>query len=144
MRARLKAGETGPIEPLRGDFFDHARRISAWIGSVETLTAMHLYLTFFWAVMIIPTVLWWRSSVPWIGFMSVWALLATHWSGYQGGRSERLSKQHVVPKLEPIAEIVPKLEPIAKITEIIPKIAENAARIDALNAPQQDDDGEGR
>jgi hypothetical protein len=83
------------------------RRFVTWFGRVETLTGMHLWLTWFWIVMIIPTALWWRSSIPWVGFMSVWALVATHWSGYQGGRSERLSKQQVVPKLEPIAEIVP-------------------------------------
>jgi len=39
-------------------------------------------------VLIVPSVLWWRSSLPWIVLMSVWANLAGHWSSWQASRVE--------------------------------------------------------
>jgi uncharacterized membrane protein len=51
-------------------------------------TAIHLALLVVWALLIIPTVLFWRENVFWISLMSIYAILSTHWSAYQAARAE--------------------------------------------------------
>lgn len=36
--------------------------------------------------------IWWRQSIAWVSFMSVYAIVATHWSSYQGSRAEEAVK----------------------------------------------------
>lgn len=48
----------------------------------------HLFLTFFWLAMSVPTQLWWKDSVEWVSWMSLYAIVATHWSAYQASRAE--------------------------------------------------------
>lgn len=44
--------------------------------------------TLVWLVLVVPTVLWWRDSILWVGLMSVWANVATHYSAYVSARAE--------------------------------------------------------
>lgn len=48
----------------------------------------HATLTIVWLLLIIPSVLWWRDSIPWLVGMSVWANVAGHFSAWQGSRAE--------------------------------------------------------
>jgi hypothetical protein len=48
----------------------------------------HLVATAAWMVAVVPTVLWWRESILWIAFMSLWANVVGHWSAYQAARAE--------------------------------------------------------
>lgn len=48
----------------------------------------HLCMTLLWLLMAIPTALWWKDSILWVGEMSVYACMTTHWSSYQGARAE--------------------------------------------------------
>ena len=48
----------------------------------------HRIMTGVWAVLIIPTVIWWRDSVLWVAVMSIWANVVGHWSAYQAARAE--------------------------------------------------------
>lgn len=41
-----------------------------------------------WAVLIVPSLIWWRESVPWLVAMSVWANVAGHFAAWMGARSE--------------------------------------------------------
>lgn len=43
---------------------------------------------FVWIVLTIPTILWWRDSVFWVSIMSLYAILATHWGGYNASRAK--------------------------------------------------------
>jgi hypothetical protein len=45
-------------------------------------------MTLLWGVLIIPSVLWWSESVPWLVLMSVWANFVGHWSSWQATRTE--------------------------------------------------------
>jgi hypothetical protein len=45
-------------------------------------------MTVVWILLGIPSVLWWRDSIPWLVGMSVWANVAGHFSGWQGSRAE--------------------------------------------------------
>lgn len=62
--------------------------LAAKFSDARFLRAFHGWATITWAVLIVPSVLWWRSSLPWIVLMSVWANLAGHWSSWQASRVE--------------------------------------------------------
>lgn len=51
-------------------------------------TAFHKWLTIIWILLIIPGILWWAESIPFLVFMSLWANIAGHWSAYQASRAE--------------------------------------------------------
>lgn len=55
------------------------------------LRRFHLAAVFVWAILVIPTILWWRQSVPWVAFMSVWANLIAHFGAYMAARAEKVS-----------------------------------------------------
>lgn len=42
---------------------------------------------------VVPTLLWWRESILWIAFMSLWANVVGHWSAYQAARAEEAAQQ---------------------------------------------------
>jgi ABC-type lipoprotein release transport system permease subunit len=54
----------------------------------EHLKRFHAAMTGVWLLAIVPSVLWWRNSVAWIVFMSVWANLAGHFASWQAARVE--------------------------------------------------------
>jgi hypothetical protein len=58
-----------------------------------TLARVHLTLTVVWTITVIPTMLWWRDSILWVAFLSVWANVASHWTGYQAARAEQAAGQ---------------------------------------------------
>lgn len=51
----------------------------------------HLILAALWAVLLVPTILWWPNSVLWIAAISLYANFVGHWSAYQAARSERVN-----------------------------------------------------
>lgn len=54
----------------------------------RALTRAHLALTLIWASLSIPTVLWWRESILWVAFISLYANMVGHWSAFQSARTE--------------------------------------------------------
>jgi hypothetical protein len=52
------------------------------------LRHIHAALTVTWLIIAIPAVLWWRNSVPFLVFVSVYANVASHWSAWQAARAE--------------------------------------------------------
>lgn len=55
---------------------------------VKHLRHFHLAMTIVWGLLIVPTVLFWHSSILWIALMSVWANFAAHFAAWQGTRAE--------------------------------------------------------
>lgn len=49
---------------------------------------LHLILTVLWALLIIPTILWWRESVFWVALMSIYACVTSHWAAYEAARKK--------------------------------------------------------
>lgn len=49
----------------------------------------HLAMALLWAVMLFPTLLWWKASILWVAAMSLYANFIGHWSAYQAARAER-------------------------------------------------------
>lgn len=50
---------------------------------------LHLILTGVWAILVIPTILWWKDSILFIGIVSVYANVVSHWGSYQAAKAER-------------------------------------------------------
>lgn len=50
-----------------------------------------------WMALVIPSLFWWRESVPWIVFMSVWANVVGHWSSYQAAASQLEASKRLGP-----------------------------------------------
>ena len=55
---------------------------------VRVLRRGHLALTLVWLVLIVPTVLWWKDSVPWVSLMSIYAIVVSHATAWQAARAE--------------------------------------------------------
>jgi hypothetical protein len=45
-------------------------------------------MTLVWGALALPTVLFWRESILWVAFMSLYANMVGHWSAYQAARAE--------------------------------------------------------
>jgi hypothetical protein len=53
---------------------------------------IHAVMTGTWAVLVVPTVIWWHDSVLWIGLISCYANAVGHFSAWQGSRAEEASE----------------------------------------------------
>lgn len=51
-------------------------------------------MTVLWVVLVVPTLLWWRESILWVAFMSLYANVVGHWSAYQASRAEETVAQN--------------------------------------------------
>jgi hypothetical protein len=61
---------------------------------------VQLGCTILWAVLIIPSVIWWRNSLAWVVAMSAYALVASHAAGWMAARGDENSADK--SDLEPI------------------------------------------
>lgn len=58
------------------------------MSKARTLRRFHLVATIVWAVLVIPTLLWWAESITWVALMSVYACITGHWAAYSAERAE--------------------------------------------------------
>ena len=68
-----------------------------WLG-------IHAGLTGVWILLVIPTLIWWRDSIFWVAFMSLWANAASHAAAALAARAaaEQVATSHRRrPHLEP-------------------------------------------
>jgi hypothetical protein len=49
---------------------------------------LHKLATIGWCGLAVPTMLWWRESIQWVSFMSIYAIIVGHWSTYQAAKAE--------------------------------------------------------
>lgn len=55
---------------------------------VRYLRRFHAVMTLVWLILVVPSVLWWKTSILWIIILSVWANVASHFGAWQGARAE--------------------------------------------------------
>jgi hypothetical protein len=58
----------------------------------KQLLAFNKWATIVWILRIIPTVAWWTESVLWIGLMSIWANVVSHFTAWIAARAELENK----------------------------------------------------
>lgn len=49
---------------------------------------LHRIVAVAWLLLAIPTLLWWRNSILWVAFMSLYANVASHWAAAQAAEAE--------------------------------------------------------
>jgi hypothetical protein len=57
--------------------------------SPQRVAVLHYVLAGLWALMLIPTLLWWKSSVLWVAAMSLYANFVGHLSAAKASRAEQ-------------------------------------------------------
>lgn len=55
---------------------------------------IHLILTIFWTVAIVPTLIWWKDSVLWVALMSLWANIASHLAAYTAAKAGKMIQEN--------------------------------------------------
>ncbi len=53
----------------------------------------HLVMVGVWIILLIPSVLFWKDSLLWIIFLSIYANIVGHMSGYSASRAERKAEK---------------------------------------------------
>lgn len=51
---------------------------------------LHALLMGVWLLLGLPTLLWWTNSLPWLVWMSLYAIVAGHFAAWQAARVEVL------------------------------------------------------
>ena len=49
---------------------------------------VQLILTLVWAFLFVPALLWWKESVPFLVFVSVYANFAGHWAAWEAAQAK--------------------------------------------------------
>jgi len=52
------------------------------------LRRFHAAATLVWLALSVPSMIWWRDSIPYLIFLSVYAIVAAHAAAWQGTRAE--------------------------------------------------------
>jgi hypothetical protein len=51
--------------------------------------AVHYSMASLWALLLVPTLIWWPNSVLWVAFMSLYANFVGHLSAAKASRAEQ-------------------------------------------------------
>jgi hypothetical protein len=49
---------------------------------------VQMILTLVWALLFIPALLWWKESVPFLVFVSVYANFVGHWAAWEASKAK--------------------------------------------------------
>jgi hypothetical protein len=55
----------------------------------QRLAAAHFSFAALWVLLVIPTIWWWRDSILWVAFMSIYAIVIAHLSAAGAARAEQ-------------------------------------------------------
>jgi hypothetical protein len=53
---------------------------------------VHLILVACWVLLIIPTIIWWKDSILWVAFMSLYAIVTGHWGAYEAAKAKDIAE----------------------------------------------------
>lgn len=60
---------------------------------LERMERIHGVLLLIWVALIPPTILWWKNSIVYLVFISVYTIVATHAIGWITARAQRKGAQ---------------------------------------------------
>lgn len=91
------------------------KKIMNIIGDARFMQAFNGYAALFFAVLIIPSLAFgWVDLVVYVSVLSIWALVASHWAGWQSARVEvkqlELEQEQDRQLRELVEEIVARLD----------------------------------
>jgi hypothetical protein len=56
--------------------------------TAHQLRGLHLAAAALWALLLVPTVIWWKNSILWVAGCSLYANVIAHLAAYAGARAE--------------------------------------------------------
>jgi hypothetical protein len=59
----------------------------------RALATFHFVMMCVWTALVIPTVVWWRNSIAWIAFMSIYAIWVGHFFGFDAARAAQRAEE---------------------------------------------------
>ena len=57
--------------------------------NAKRLAKFHLILALVWAMLTIPTLLWWKNSILWVSLISIYAIVVSHLAAYSAAHAEK-------------------------------------------------------
>jgi hypothetical protein len=69
------------------------KKILNWLDDAELMRKANGWLAVVWLLAAIPICLWLSSSVPFLVFISVYAVVTGHWAAWQAARVEVKQEQ---------------------------------------------------
>lgn len=51
---------------------------------------LHLLLAGVWVALLWPTLTVWHDAIWWIGFISIYSNVCTHWGAYEGAKAKEM------------------------------------------------------
>ncbi len=68
-------------------------KLKEWLTEPEHTSKFHAFATMAWFAIGTPVTLFWLTeSVAWVSWMSLYAIVVSHWAAYQGGHAEKRVK----------------------------------------------------
>jgi hypothetical protein len=61
---------------------------------------VHLIAVGIWVLLIIPTIIWWKDSILWVAFMSLYAIVTGHWGAYEAAKAKDIAEEAVEAETE--------------------------------------------
>ncbi|EKK5547770.1 monooxygenase [Enterobacter hormaechei] len=61
--------------------------------TAKLIAKMHLVLALVWAILTIPTLLWWKNSILWVSLMSIYAIVISHLAAYSAAHAEKAASK---------------------------------------------------
>ncbi len=69
---------------------------TSWMDRLDPepkhLVHVHLLMMVVWILLIVPTFVFWKESILWVAFMSLYANFVGHFSGWDAARAERVAE----------------------------------------------------
>lgn len=105
---------------MRGSLLKRAyTKVMNLIGDPRFMQAFNGWAALFFAFLIIPSLAFgWVAMVTYVSVLSIWALVASHWSGWQSARVEvkqaqidKADDEKMRSMIEEIVERLDKLTP---------------------------------
>ena len=93
--------------------------MARWSPSPALLVRVHGALCIMWALLMVPSVLWWKESLIWVIIMSCYANFAGSMASLQAARADRDS---------PTREGLQRLD--ARVVELLRRVPEPSAHSD--------------
>ncbi len=81
-----------------------------WFASPQNALKFHGFSTIFWLLAAIPIAVFLANSVPFIVFISVYAVVMAHWSSWQAVRTE-LKQEKEDEKLQEVVKRTRNIDP---------------------------------
>lgn len=61
--------------------------------TAKLMAKMYLVLALVWAILTIPTLLWWKNSILWVSLMSIYAIVISHLAAYSAAHAEKAASK---------------------------------------------------